>query len=180
MKNKGITLTSVTIVFLITILLFGGSLFLQYKLKNLKKELSTFETDLFIAQNKKSNSITLQNILENTEIDRQKITPYFIENETEIVSLLEKIEQLAQNYKTTPVVSVDSRKNDEEQTALTLNISIEGSFNEVYTYLLLLENFPVKASFSDLSIRKISDDPTLNKSKWSMKVLMDVKSYKGS
>tara|TARA_B100000745_G_scaffold168449_1_gene110189 strand:- start:3189 stop:3731 length:543 start_codon:yes stop_codon:yes gene_type:complete len=180
MKSRGIFLNIVIVVAVLTVVFSGALLFLQFELSSLKEEILALETQYATSETQQSNLIATQRLLERTKEDREKINKYFIENESEIVSFLKEVEALGDPYGMVPQVSVDANTSEGGTSSLSLDISVEGSFNEVYTYLLLLENFPAKTSLNSVSVRKLNDGPLGVTPRWSMRVLMSVDSYLSS
>jgi len=177
MKRRGIFLNITITVTIIATFLFGAVIFIRYELKNSKEEIIKLEKEIVVAENQENNFLTIKNILEKTKTDRLKVDKYFIENESEVVLFLEEVEGLGVSYGLSPEVSLGTGSFGADKESLSVDISVEGSFNEVHTYLLLLENFHVKSSFDSLSIRKLSDGVSVGAPQWAMRVRMVIESY---
>jgi len=178
MKNRSLLLNVVLGVVGIAALLLGVILFLQYELTSLKDEILTLEEKQITTQNQKNNVFAVKNILEDTKDDRKRIDEYFIEGEREVVGLLEDLETLGEPFGLISTVSIDENNGGEEISSLALDVSVTGSFNEVYTYLVLLEHFPAKTSFKSMNLRVLRDGPGPGEPKWSLRVLVDIESYR--
>lgn len=176
MKRRRIFLNITVTVLTIAIVLLMVAVYLQYELAQLKEEIILLEKENRDTEVQKSNIFTTQRILDETKNDREKIDGYFIENEAEIVTFLERLEKTGEKYALEPSVSIDTIGVGNDQK-LSVNISAEGPFKNLYTYLVLLENFPVKAVFESVSLRKLSDGPGGGVPEWSLRVIFTVESY---
>ncbi len=86
--------------------------------------------------------------------DRDVINTHFAHS-TDIVPFLNTIESLAPRAGAkVETSSVDALKDD---TGLMVRLKVEGSFNSIYKFLMLLENSPYELDFSELIIDRVSE-----------------------
>lgn len=100
----------------------------------------------------------VQNLIRDTESDREKLNSYFVSREG-IVDFLEVIEGLEQ-YTGAEVSIKTIGENDtgefENIEQLELNLTAEGSWEAVYHFFVLLESLPYRIDMSRVQFNNIS------------------------
>lgn len=117
----------------------------------------------------------LKNNIQNTEKERTRVESLFV-SEDSIVSFIEKVESLGNISSATVVfrsVSVEGEKNDR----LKLDLSITGSFSEVFHFVILAEHLPFQASFDRMNILKLPKETKGDK--WEALATLTLRSFRG-
>ncbi|MBI2045918.1 MAG: hypothetical protein HYT28_00635 [Parcubacteria group bacterium] len=118
----------------------------------------------------------LKNNIQGTEEERAKIEARFV-SEDGMVSFIEQVESLGEVSSSKVVlrsVSIEGEKNE----ALKLELSITGSFSEVFHFMALAEHLPFQVSFVKMSMLKLPKDTKSNE--WEALATLTLHSFRGS
>jgi len=121
---------------------------------NGKKTLAAVALSDIELLNKQNNQLQdLNSILKNINEDQEKLNSYFVHSD-KIVNFLESVEAIGRKSGAT----VEVRSLNEEETegssisVLTLNLTAEGNWENIYHFLVLIQNFPIKSIFDKIHI----------------------------
>ncbi|MBI5005256.1 MAG: hypothetical protein HZC03_01490, partial [Candidatus Lloydbacteria bacterium] len=152
--------------------LYGFLLFLM--IRNIDKAVLA-SGEIANESHKEENIRLLKKSIDNTGEERANIAARFV-SEDGIVPFIERVEslgELSHAQVTLRSVSVEGEKND----MLKLELSIVGSFSEVFHFLTLAEHLPFKVSFEKTSMLKLPQERGQNK--WEAVVTLDLLSFGG-
>ena len=124
---------------------------------------------------KEENLRLLKKSIDNTVEERANIATHFV-SEDDIVPFIERVESLgalSHARVTLRSVSVEGEKND----MLKLELSIVGSFSEVFHFLTLAEHLPFKVLFEKTNMLKLPKEKGENK--WEAVATLDLLSFGG-
>lgn len=181
MKKKNNIKIIFTLSIFLNIALVGGSVFMIFQLKNIQQNIISLEQTQKEQKIKTSNLFSLKDIIKKTANERGQLGQYFIKSETGAVTLLEKIENLADTLSIPATISINTNKksfNNLEKNTLKLDIGTQGTFSEINQFLLLLENLSYKIIINSVSIRR--SQAIVSKEvvpKWSMTTSLEIISF---
>jgi len=153
MKNKKFIITIVLIVLLNGAVLAGW----LYLFSNLKKENNFIKEEqqkILVNDKKLENSGSLKVLMNEIINEKQKIDSAFL-NEGSIVNFVEKLESIA--GKTGAAIKIGNINIDnQDKKGLSLQFNITGNFNQLFQYLILLENLPYLINIEKMELRKLA------------------------
>ena len=139
----------------------------QIKGKNREAAVILSEIDSALLVDRQLRGV--QNLIRDTEGDREKLNSYFVSNEG-IVDFLEVIEGLEQytgaevSIKTVGVNDPGEFENIEQ---LELNLTAEGSWEAVYHFFVLIESLPYRIDLNRVQFnsvgKSVSEEGTVDK-----------------
>ena len=89
--------------------------------------------------------------MKSIEEEKSSFESHFIKK-SDIVYFLDSIEKLSKSVgASTSIVTVNE---DQDKAELALSLSVEGSFESIYKFLMLLENAPYEIEIVDFDIEK--------------------------
>lgn len=101
-----------------------------------------------------NNQLTdLNTVLRDIEVDQEKLNSYFVDGDS-LVNFIERIEQLGKDSGATVEVRSlnEEATNDKSIQTLVFNLTVKGNWNDVYYFLALVQNLPVKATFDRIQM----------------------------
>lgn len=118
-------------------------------LRNINEATSKTQQLIALELSKKENAGTLQRVVAETKVEREKLSTYFV-TQDQIVSFIDTIEKYKDVTGATVTFStVDYNKNTKN---LSLALVVRGTFSQVYQTLLLLENAPYEFAFDKINL----------------------------
>lgn len=141
--------------FLVSCFAFG----LLYK--NIQKNNQIFkdgETKWQLETSKKDEVESLNKLLSKFEKERALLDTHFTKS-SDVVPFLDAVEKLAQKVNAKAKITVVDISP--EGTNLSVGVSVNGNFESIYKFLLLLENSPYQLEFTSMSMKKVGADTAL-------------------
>jgi len=120
----------------------------------------------------KELELSVSQILE----ERTSFESHFVRN-SDIVTFLDTIEQLATNVSAKAIISTVDTAQD--PPSLLVGIRASGSFEALYKFMMLIENAPYELEIESFDLRKegsVSDSDTF-KPEWSVTLRVNVLSF---
>src|SRR6185503_20132315 len=136
----------------------GVFLFLYSLVSKNKKEAERISTEWQAESTRREEIRSVDSYMKIIEGDVAELETHFAES-TNVVPFLDTLELLARRAKAeSEVTSVDISKDNK---VLTVGVRASGSFEVVYTFLVLLENSPYELEFTSVDFNKQSgsEDP---------------------
>lgn len=172
-KNKSkliITLSAIT-----TIVLIFFYVWLFFYIKSLNEKSSILRGDIAVSNGEKTQVLSTKSALVSTEEERVKLSDYFI-NQNQVVYLIERLESLGKTSGTSlNLTSIDTDKK--QKNLLRFSLKINGSFENIYYLLSLLESLPYEMNITRFSVNKSDDLSTKQKSVWDSEVSVELLSF---
>lgn len=138
---------------LAVLILAGAYGFFLIHIQGKSVNASVFLSQIEQLQNQNNQLSDLNAILKEIRENKNNLDSYFVDGE-KIVDFLETVETLGSNSG----AEVDVRSLNEEETedpaikALILNLTVRGSWNDVYYFLALIQNLPMKTTFDRIQM----------------------------
>lgn len=175
MKNIKNKLKHFPIVFSVVFFIFSCIIFVfLHKEVNKKQKIAEeFEMEWEKAEYGRNNFKKLESILEETKEDRALIEQHFVYS-SDIVPFLDMIEELAP--KVGVLVKVSLIDISKDSTTFTVDLNAEGSFEDIYNFISLLENNFYELDFLKIDIKKEGEDID-GTSKWRGSIKIKVLSF---
>lgn len=160
MTKQGIRVAIIAgTVVLIDVLLIGLVVFLvttmtasHAETRELKRKVAEFEQE-------QKNVLDVENTIEETEEERERIETFFLKSEEDIVELLQRMETLAEEFglEFAPNIAESSfRYHQGEETESMPSLKIEmrasGPLPGLYRYIRMMELLPYKTAFTNLNL----------------------------
>jgi len=148
MENK--IKKTLNIMLLLAILLWGSFAVLWWQFGNMQEKIVQLSQEAFVESQKNTSSLAVRNALNNAEGDIKKIESYVV-TEDGVVDFIQFVESLADSAG----VSLDVNQvsfEDEEKRLLSIHMVSEGSWQETFHFVSLLENIPYRAQFERLNL----------------------------
>jgi hypothetical protein len=111
--------------------------------------------------NRRDKLTLLNNSLGEITGDKATLQAHFVQN-SDIIPFLNTIEALAPSVGAK--AEIDSVENGTNNTGLTAEVKVSGSFGQIYKFLTLLENSPYEIGFLSMDLHKseVPDDSGKN------------------
>lgn len=157
MKKKNNLRTIFIIITVLNLAFIGGGVYSVFYLKDIKTELTELEKTKKDQETKAGNFFKLKNLIEETKNERMELGSYFIEGETEAVTLLEEIEDISDTLGVPITLNISTEKvsfNEQGQDVLRLTIETKGTFQEMNQLLVLFNNLQYKTVVTGISLRR--------------------------
>lgn len=154
----------------LAVLSVGFFIFFLYLVYQKNSEVSLLSQELEIAAREENSGIAMKRLLTNTNVEREKLDGYFLKSDT-IVSFIESIESLSKLAKVDTSVNnvgIDQGGSKDTFEYVSLSGTAEGSFNNLYWLLSLIESMPMKLEVSKVFVEKMPTDPKSKEAKWRM------------
>lgn len=148
-KNKFVV--SIILVVSVNLLLFFVVVFLWNGISSKKKLVLDIKEQLVLYEKRIDHVNQLEQILEETEEARLKIEPLFVDEDSMVV-FIEELESLADNVGVELEIKGVRFVGEDKKPLFTL--SANGSFENIYYFITLLENMTYIAEFSKVDIDK--------------------------
>lgn len=169
-NNKNNSLIKFIVILIVfSIATFSVMTIIFFKISANTKVVSSLTNDLEIEIKKEQNLAVMKSLLSEIEDDRKKLNTYFV-SEDSIVNLLQSIEATGGGRGISVVVNSVSESSDNE--GLKIQITMEGSFRDIWGTLFLIEALPFKISFDNVFIEKDKE-----KDIWDGRFFLTVLSY---
>ncbi|MBP9715138.1 MAG: hypothetical protein KBD52_01450 [Candidatus Pacebacteria bacterium] len=170
MKNIKNKLKHFPLVFSIIFFIFSCIIFVfLHKEVNKKQKIAQeIEVEWEKEEHGRNNFKKLESVLKETEEDRTLIEEHFVYS-SDIVPFLDMIEELAPKVEVDVKVSlVDILKDN---TTFTVDLNTEGSFENIYNFISLLENNFYELEFMKIDMKKEGEDVNgVNKWRGAIKI----------
>ena len=142
-------LTTTSVILLLSLVCYGVFFYL---VSINEKQMLALEKDLLVLRKNETRATSERSVLNSTEKDRALLYKYFIDPNN-IVVFIEKLESLASiSDSRISLSSVDIDKN--KKNLLKLNFSVNGSFEQVFHFLALLESLPFEINIKSFNLTK--------------------------
>ncbi len=135
------------IIWLINLVLLGGSLGLTYLIREDSETAIKAHLDRFMVTRANSEFDKSQALLKTKELERAKIEATFITRAT-LINLIEEFEALAR----TSQVEISFSDPAIQASSLDLDIRVKGGFAGIYLFLERLENLPYQLKFNSINL----------------------------
>lgn len=152
---------------LFSLVLFVGVFYLIYAKS---AEITTIENDLASAEAWENSSVSVKRLLVDTRDARNKIDSYFIGSDN-VVSFIESIESLSKfvNVDTNVnTVGIDQISDTSKFEYATLSAVSEGSFQNLYWLLSLIETMPYELEVRRVYLEQLPPDPKTKTIRWRL------------
>ncbi|MEW5907815.1 MAG: type 4a pilus biogenesis protein PilO [Patescibacteria group bacterium] len=154
MSNKKFIISIILVVFLDLLALFAVFYF-YLRIENQIIILNKIPQDLFLAENKEQNIKILKREIEEIKEQWKEVNSIFLDKES-TVSFIENLESTGK--KLGLEVKFDSIDFADKKTEKPiLNLHAEGSFSNVFQFIVLLGNLPNSIVLKELRLSKISE-----------------------
>lgn len=150
------------------VLILAGYIFLFFHIQNKSTEANTIQEEIALIREQNAQFRNLSGVVKNIDTNREKLNNFFVDDE-KIVGFLETLESLSDSsgaeVKVKTINEIEKEKNKPAQ--LSLNVTAEGSWGEVYHFLSLLENIPLKLTLDQTQMRIVNSfDEEAVEEKW--------------
>ena len=153
MKNKKFIITIVLMVLLTGAVLAGWIyLFANFKKQNnfIKEE----RQKILVSDKKLENSNSLKALMNEIVDEKQKIDSVSLDKES-IINFIENLESIA--GKTGASIKIGNINIDnQEKKGLSFQFNLTGNFNQLFHYLILLENLPYLINIERMDFKKLA------------------------
>ncbi len=129
--------------------IFGALLY--SKISSLYRSLVLVKTEVAAVVNRGQGEHEAEAILKSRADDLKAIDYTFV-SESSIINFIEKLEQIAKNSNVSLKVSAGNPVSLKDKIGPTFSLEASGDFQNIFRYLLLLENMPYEISFENASI----------------------------
>ena len=166
---------------LILVILIGAFVLFSLYINEKKVSAAVILSDIEMLKNQNSRLQDLNSVLKDIKEDQNKLNSYFVSSD-EIIDFLEAVEKIGQDSG----AEVEVHSIDEVETSnplidiLTLNLTAKGNWESVYHFLILIQNYPVRATFDRIHMstartKSLERDENAEEDEWrgvfNMKVL---------
>lgn len=133
----------------------AGYVFLYLHIQSERVNTSIIQKEIALIQEQNEQFRNLSGVVEDIDVNREKLISFFVDND-KIVDFLETIESLGEISGAEVKVKTinEIKKNEQIPAQLRLNVTADGSWNNVYYFMVLLESLPLKLTFDQVQIRK--------------------------
>lgn len=118
---------------------------------------------LLTATNEESTYSAMKHLLSETKVERAKLDSYFVGNDNaasfEFIDSIEDLSRIARVDSSVNNVNLEPFKGNETFEQVSVNVTSEGTFNNIYWFLALMEALPLQHELQSISLDKISDNP---------------------
>lgn len=128
-------------------------------------------------ERQRDNITSLNRTLQKIAPDRALLESHFVKS-SNIVPFLNMIEKLAQETRVS--AQIDSINTKMDNSEITVDLKASGSFEVIYKFLTLLENFPYELDFISMDMRKSSvdvSDKNIKNSNWEVILKIQLLSF---
>lgn len=175
----------VTTIFIIATLSALASVFvatfLYYLIISKQSEFLIIENSISALKLEQDASVSMKHLLTDTAEQRKKIDSYFIGSDG-IVTFIESIERLSRETSVDSSVNsvgVEQGASAEEVEYVTVNVSAEGSFRNLFWFLSLLEKMPLKIEITKVYFeQRESVDPKKKGTTWRLAFVVKALKFK--
>ncbi|MCX6731873.1 MAG: hypothetical protein NTX55_02715 [Candidatus Parcubacteria bacterium] len=153
MKNKKF-ITTIVLIVLLNGAVLAGWLYFFSNLKQQNNFIKEERQKILVSDKKLENSGSLKILMNEITGEKQKIDSAFLDKET-IVNFIEKLESIA--GKTGAAIKIGNINMDNQnEKGLSLQFNITGNFNQLFHYLILLENLPYSINIEKMDFKKLA------------------------
>jgi len=153
MKNKKFIITIVLVVLLNGAVLAGWI----YLFSNFKKQNNFIKEErqkILVSDKKLENSNSLKALMNEIVDEKQKIDSVFLDKES-IINFIENLESIA--GKTGASIKIGNINIDnQDKKGLSFQFNLTGNFNQLFHYLILLENLPYLINIERMDFKKLA------------------------
>lgn len=153
MRNKKFITTIILIILLNGVALAGW----LYLFSNLRKENNFIREErekIMISDKKLENSSSLKILMNEVIDEKQKIDSAFL-NKDNIVDFIENLESIA--GKTGASIKIGKINiTSQERKGLSVQFNLTGDFNQLFHYLIFLENLPYLINIEKIDFQKLA------------------------
>ncbi len=172
MKNKKLILIIIA-TFILNISALLGCLSLFSMVKNQRESAKGTIKNSSILKKKIQEVKLLESQIDKIKEDKKKIDSIFLMEE-DIVKFIETLEDLGK--KTGILIKISSAEIGKGSENPKIRISANGSFQNIFHYILLLENMPNQIVFDNLNLVKKASDSE-KKGEWEADIEISIKSF---
>lgn len=153
MKSKKFIITIILIILLNGVAL-AGWLYLFSILKGQNDLAKEEQQKIAVSEKKFQNSNSLKGLMNEIVGEKQKIDSVFLDKEN-IINFIENLESIAD--KTGASIKISSINiNNQDKKGLSLQFKLAGNFNQLFQYLVLLENLPYLIDIERVDFRNLA------------------------
>ncbi len=153
MKNKKF-ITTIVLVVLLNGAVLAGWLYLFSNLKKQNNFIREERQKILVSDKKLENSSSLKILMDEIVDKKQKIDSAFLNKES-VVNFIENLESIA--GKTGASIKIGNINIDnQEKKGLSLQFNLTGNFNQLFHYLILLENLPYLINIERMDFKKLA------------------------
>ena len=153
MKNKKFIITIILIILLNGVVL-AGWLYLFSSLKKENNFIKEKRQEILANDKKLENSNSLKILMNEIVDERQKIDSAFLDKES-VVNFIEKLELIADRTDASIKIGKINIDN-QERGGLYLQFDLTGNFNQLFHYLVLLENLPYLINIEKMDLKNLA------------------------
>jgi len=153
MKNKKFIITIILIILLNGVVL-AGWLYLFSSLKKENNFIKEKRQEILANDKKLENSNSLKILMNEIVDERQKIDSAFLDKES-VVNFIEKLELIADRTDASIKIGKINIDN-QERGGLSLQFDLTGNFNQLFHYLVLLENLPYLINIEKMDLKNLA------------------------
>lgn len=172
MKNKKLILIIIAI-FILNISALLGCLSLFSMVKSQRESAKEAIRNSSILEKKIQGVKLLESQIDKIREDKKKIDSVFLKEE-DIVKFIETLEDLGK--KTDILIKISSAEIGKGSENPKLRISANGSFQDIFHYIILLENLPNQIAFDNLNLVKKSSGDEKN-GEWESGIEISIMSF---
>lgn len=150
-KNKKFIII-ILLMISINIVFIGGAFLLFHNIDLKKKSVSKTKEDIIFYEKRMENIKNIEESLSESEKNRNTIKKVFLNKES-IIDFIERLEYLAKQTNVEldmKSVNISSKGNE----APIFNFNIEGSFANIYDYLVFVENESYQVALNKIYLQK--------------------------
>lgn len=149
--KKAKPITIVVVALIVVVVAVSTVVWLWFQIDIKRSEAAGFKTELEGFQDMLGSQSELVATVSNTEYQRSLIDSYFI-SETSFVPFIEQLEELA----TSTGVQLEKGALAGGDGSLTFTFRTEGSFNDTYYFLSLIERIPVGLTIERADLQSLT------------------------
>lgn len=167
-------LKKTSLIFSIIIFLFfcASIFFLYMEIEKNNKVLKELEVDLQNGMSKRLEIKNFNDSFKSIEQDKILLETHFVQS-SDIVPFLNTIEKMASSVGTEAEVSFLEIAKD--NSGLILYMKDKGTFEQVYKFILLLENSPYELEFTSVEMQSVSNQEDIKNKKDLWEVNLKIK-----
>lgn len=152
MKNKKF-ITTIILVVLLNGVVLAGWLYLFSSLKKQNNFIKEKQQKILVSDKKLENSNSLKVLMNEIVDEKQKIDSAFLDKES-IINFIENLESIS--GKTGASIKIGNINIDnQEEKGLSLQFNLTGNFNQLFHYLILLEELPYLINIERMDFKKL-------------------------
>jgi Tfp pilus assembly protein PilO len=158
---SGTTKRPLTVLIIVNIFLAVVSVYVFLVIRSNGRAVSSLKNSIQLELDREAKLKTMKEAVDATKDDRAKIDSFFIKK-IDLISFIESVESLGKTTGAAVTIkAVNSSADPDNQAAiyenLTMNVSVDGSWNQLYRFTALIESMPAAFSLGGVHFARNKD-----------------------